>query len=212
MIHRCRRDAAGAGARWSPAPTAASAARRSSCCGRWAAGCWGRCRRSISSFSAQPGRRADCIARARRWTEAGTQGLVPDGVDVALDGLGGSGTAACIRATRRGGPRAWATDSWPRPRRAGFEHRRRRGAGWRRCTSARGCADAAAALHHAGLPSQAGGRSRWTCPSCSTCCAAPQHSPAHRRQAAAARGRPRQQLLEAGGLEGRIVLSRDVAS
>ena len=29
--------------------------------------------------------------------------LVPDGVDVALDGLGGAGTAACIRATRRGG-------------------------------------------------------------------------------------------------------------
>jgi len=29
--------------------------------------------------------------------------ILPDGVDVALDGLGGAGTAACIRATRRGG-------------------------------------------------------------------------------------------------------------
>jgi NADPH2:quinone reductase len=29
--------------------------------------------------------------------------ILPDGVDVALDGLGGAGTGACIRATRRGG-------------------------------------------------------------------------------------------------------------
>jgi NADPH2:quinone reductase len=52
---------------------------------------------TVESYGARP-----IESRARPLDEQ-VRELLPDGVDAAFDGLGGSGTRACVRATRRGG-------------------------------------------------------------------------------------------------------------
>ena len=137
--------------------------------------------------------------------------LVPDGVDVALDGLGGAGTAACIRATRRGGHVVGY----------GFMATTTRAGGFSSAAVARGLASLYVGARLLGRRGRFYGITqvyrrdpepfKADLPKLFDLLRAGTIRPRIAEKLPLLAGARAQQLLEAGGLQGKIVLSRDVA-